>query len=311
MEAWSRRRHWIRWFCPMFALALVLRPWWSGGAENCSVLSRLSPASQVCSRGLLPRQPRQNRCRARSSMHRCMGEASEVEVVSETPLEREEVSLGKGKADVVLFFRGLSEEDQTDVQAVQNGEMQVEELYQKHSGKLFGEGVAVCVWPSALFLAQFLSHCSSFIQDKRVLELGSGVGLAGLSAAVHGAESVLITDKEAAAVELVERNAQANGVQDLVRWQVLDWTKESTFPDEKFDVIIGADILLFQGFHGELAKFLARHLAEGGRALISDPRQRYMRPHFQQQCELVDLEVGELFASPDQVLLNVLASDVR
>lgn len=226
-------------------------------------------------------------------------------------MEREVVSLAKGKTEIVLWFRGLSKEDESDVQAVQNGEMEVEELYQKHSGKLFGEGVAVCVWPSALFLAEFLAHCSSFIQDKRVLELGSGVGLAGLTAAVHGAKSVIITDKEKAAVDLVERNAEANDVQELVRWQVLDWTKESTFPDEKFDVIIGADILLFQGFNGELSKFLARHLADGGRALISDPRQRYMRPQFQQQCDLVDLEVGELFASKDQVLLNILASDTR
>ncbi|CAE8598663.1 unnamed protein product, partial [Polarella glacialis] len=106
--------------------------------------------------------------------------------------------------------------------------------------------------------------------------------------------------------EIVRRNAAENGVSNIVRTAVLDWTKHETFPEEQFDMIIGADILLFQGMEGDLPELFNRLLLEGGRALVSDPRQRVLRPLFLTDCENAALEVGEIFATKDQVLLNVM-----
>jgi len=43
------------------------------------------------------------------------------------------------------------------------------------------------VWPSAILLAEFLSYHRTYFRGKRVVELGAGVGLAGIVAAKIGA----------------------------------------------------------------------------------------------------------------------------
>ena len=58
---------------------------------------------------------------------------------------------------------------------------------------LYGAGDVV--WPASVALARLLAHVPSLTQGKRVLELGCGLGAAGLSAATAGASSVLLTDR--------------------------------------------------------------------------------------------------------------------
>ena len=43
------------------------------------------------------------------------------------------------------------------------------------------------VWPSAILLAEFFSYHRAFFRGKKIVELGSGVGLAGIVAAKVGA----------------------------------------------------------------------------------------------------------------------------
>jgi predicted nicotinamide N-methyase len=74
----------------------------------------------------------------------------------------------------------------------------------------------------------------------RVVELGCGLGVPSIVAARGGAD-VLATDESAEALELLERNAAANGV--TLRTAVVDWTAPATWPAPDFDLAIGADVL--------------------------------------------------------------------
>jgi len=226
-------------------------------------------------------------------------------------LERITFSLGPGKPDVIAFHYAMSRDEESAVDAVERGEMRVEELFQKYGSQLHGEGVAVGVWPSAGFLAQFLAQCPSFVRGLSVLEVGGGVGVPGISAALSGARDVLVTDKHPAAVELVRKNAEANGVAATVRAAQMDFTDSASWPQEQFDVIIGADILLFDNHlkegRGEgLADMCRKLLPVSGRALIVDPRERMVRPMFWEHCEELGLEIAKMLETKDHILLNVM-----
>jgi hypothetical protein len=57
-----------------------------------------------------------------------------------------------------------------------------------------GAGTGVTAWDGALLLARYLEVCSSNVRGCRVLELGAGCGVVGITAAALGAQSVLMTD---------------------------------------------------------------------------------------------------------------------
>lgn len=123
------------------------------------------------------------------------------------------------------------------------------------------------LWESAVALAHLLVERGAQLQGKRVLELGAGVGLAGLVAGALGA-TVWQTDHRADLLVLAEHNAQQNHVaaphQFLADWR----TWNHTAP---YDLILGADILYERAMHRYLAPIFRQNLAPGGQLLLSDP----------------------------------------
>lgn len=121
------------------------------------------------------------------------------------------------------------------------------------------------LWPSSRALAAWLWRRD--LRGLRVLELGCGVGLAGIAAALRGAR-VVQTDYAAGALALARANALRNGCPD-VSHRLADWRD---FPPLGcFDLILGADILYEPRLHAHLRDVLDRHLAPGGRVVLADP----------------------------------------
>jgi len=56
------------------------------------------------------------------------------------------------------------------------------------------ENYGLYVWPSALILMEYICINSKEFKGKNILELGCGCSLPGLTAYIHGASSVLLTD---------------------------------------------------------------------------------------------------------------------
>merc|ERR1711928_175264 len=63
----------------------------------------------------------------------------------------------------------------------------------------------VVVWDPAIVLAKYLQTVQGQLQGRSVIELGSGTGVVGLSAAALGASPVLLTDLPAL-IELIQHN---------------------------------------------------------------------------------------------------------
>jgi predicted nicotinamide N-methyase len=106
---------------------------------------------------------------------------------------------------------------------------------------------------------------------KRVLELGCGLGLAGITAGLMGAE-ILFTDYVQEALEFAERNAGVNGLPaENSRFRILDWERVGDL--EAFDLILGSEIVYDYFFHGSLISLLRRAVAARGVVLLADRKR--------------------------------------
>ena len=105
-----------------------------------------------------------------------------------------------------------------------------------------------------------------------MLELGAGLGLPSLAAALRGAD-VLATDWAEDAVALLRANAQRNHV--VLRTEVARWDEPERF-GVGWDIVLGADVLYEQRNADQLLELLpqldAREilLAEPGRPFAKD-----------------------------------------
>ena len=126
------------------------------------------------------------------------------------------------------------------------------------------------MWPSGLALARYVSELD--IAGRKVLELGCGLGLPSLAAAVGGAD-VLATDWAEDAIELLRRNAERNGA--LLRVARVRWSEpEPLLRAAPWDLVLGADLLYEERNADQLAELLPRL---GGAMLLAEPGRPYAK----------------------------------
>jgi predicted nicotinamide N-methyase len=123
------------------------------------------------------------------------------------------------------------------------------------------------LWPSGAALARVVADFD--LAGKRVLELGTGLGLPSLAAALRDAD-VLATDWADDAVTLLRENAARNGIAlraERVRWDEPGGLLDGT----PWDLVLGADLLYEERNANLLLELLPRLgardvlLAEPGR----------------------------------------------
>lgn len=138
------------------------------------------------------------------------------------------------------------------------------------------------IWPAGVVLASHLSHQSGE-PGKRVLEIGSGLGLVGIVAACQGYD-VTLTDYNPHALAFIHANANLNGCEQLTVQQ-LDWKAPEL--EGLFDFIVGSEIVYRDEDIELLAALFKRFLKPNGRVLLVeeirktlDTFYRRLDPHF-------------------------------
>jgi predicted nicotinamide N-methyase len=122
------------------------------------------------------------------------------------------------------------------------------------------------IWEAGRALAGYLLRGPALRGP--VLELGAGVGLVGIAAALRGA-TVLQTDRIPDALRTARVNASRCGVEDRVQAVVADWR---AWPlRQRFRLVLGADIIYRPALHPPLRALLRQVLTTGGIALLADP----------------------------------------
>ena len=126
------------------------------------------------------------------------------------------------------------------------------------------------LWPSGLALARAVAALD--LRGARVVELGAGLGLPSLAAALGGAD-VLATDWAEDAVELLRANAERNAIS--LRAAVVRWDEpEAVLRDAPWTLVVGADLLYERRNADQLLELLPRL---SGDVLLADPGRPFAR----------------------------------
>ena len=120
------------------------------------------------------------------------------------------------------------------------------------------------LWDSALGVGQFLAKTSA--APTSALDLGCGMGLSGTVAAAIG-HRVLFADLEPAALLFARLNTLP--WRNRVAARRVDWRNDHL--GQRFDLILGADILYERTQWNYLEPFWREHLRTGGSVLLGEP----------------------------------------
>jgi len=138
-------------------------------------------------------------------------------------------------------------------------------------------------WASGLALARFLAEQPQWVAGKRVLDFGSGSGVAAIAAVKAGALEVVACDLDPLALAACQANARLNDVQ-------LSYSADFFAETDRFDLILVADVLYDRANLPLLDQFLSR----GRQALVADSRVRdFQHPAYLQLAML------EAYTLPD------------
>lgn len=122
------------------------------------------------------------------------------------------------------------------------------------------------LWPAARGLAQYIWEKIDF-RGETVLELGAGLGLPGLVAALKGGR-ITFSDYKEESLEIIAGNAARNSIKGTA-YLMADWRHFQV--KQKFDWIIGSDVLYNPSLNPYVAGILERNLAPGGHMLFAHP----------------------------------------
>jgi len=134
------------------------------------------------------------------------------------------------------------------------------------------------LWPSAQILAEEVRTMR--LAGQRVLELGCGLGLVSIAAAMAGAD-VVATDYYDDALLFARLNAMVN-TSRTIGTRMVDWT---AMPADlgRFDVLLASDVLYEHRYAPLVANAIATTLVRGGEAIVADPG-RIALQGFRDEC---------------------------
>jgi len=156
-----------------------------------------------------------------------------------------------GDADAVELYSVADLESIVDAQALLRDTQGLEPPYW------------ALIWIGARAIAERIARKP--IQG-RVLDLGCGLGLSGLTAARGGAE-VVFADYVPECLEFVRASVAHNGFADT-QLRLCDFTRDEC--DGPYDHILAADVVYDPASYTSLVEFLDRHLSDRGTLLLTE-----------------------------------------
>lgn len=149
------------------------------------------------------------------------------------------------------------------------------------------------LWESAVVMSRWSCLHPEIFEEKRVIELGSGCGLLGISLAKFlNCKELVLSDYVDSVLANLKNNVETNNALDKAMFLNLDWKDYESYNElAKFDVIIGSELIYKGGPLIELANLIKVLLKEDGKAYISMPLKRSMTEVFSNYCSNLDLTI--------------------
>ena len=142
------------------------------------------------------------------------------------------------------------------------------------------------LWPSASALARAVGVRS--LRGARVLELGCGLGLPSLAAAVAGGR-VVATDWAPDAIAMLARNAGRNRL--AIEGLVVSWTEpDALLARAPWDLVLASDVLYEPRNGAALLPLLARLVDTRGEIWLADPGRPAAEPFLAAAAETFTID---------------------
>jgi predicted nicotinamide N-methyase len=120
------------------------------------------------------------------------------------------------------------------------------------------------IWEASIFLASYLM-AQPVVGERRILEIGAGMGVSGLFAATCGHQSTL-SDHTEEVLRFTRANALLNDL-DQVPVLRIDWRDEP--PEKPYDWIVGAEVVYHQPSYDALIRFFDQALKPRGTIFLA------------------------------------------
>ena len=157
------------------------------------------------------------------------------------------------------------------------------------------------LWPSGQALARRVAVRA--LHGARTLELGCGLGLPSLAAAIAGGR-VVATDWSPQAIDLLRDNAERNDLAIAV--ERADWASPDTLLERApWDLVLGADLLYERRNAELLLPLLPRLLATTSELWLADPGRPPAGPFFEAMAETFEIEAAQDELLPQGAVLRL------
>ncbi len=150
------------------------------------------------------------------------------------------------------------------------------------------------LWPAAEGLAQLVAERASELKGKSLFEVGCGLAYPSLVARSLGLD-VRASDFHDDVPNFLARNLRHNSLE--LPYEKLNWREAPGH--ERYDVVMGSDVLYEPKHPGDVARSFCALLKEGGEVWLSDPGRAYLQKFVDEmtaagfQHEMRPVGVGE------------------
>ena len=145
-----------------------------------------------------------------------------------------------------------------------------------------GEGLHL--WEASVVLSRYCLKHNSLLENKKIIELGCGCGLLGISILKEiPVETYTFSDYNSSVLNNLKDNLKLNKISTKdkkIEIKELDWKNHEKLAPNEYDIIIGTELIYKGGAILELAKVINKILKPGGKCYISMPKERSMTKTF-------------------------------
>jgi len=144
------------------------------------------------------------------------------------------------------------------------------------------------VWEASILLADYLAGIT-VEPEKRFLEIGSGLGLAGIVASSFG-HQVTMTEYNTDALNFARANVQINlpSVDSNLEIAELDWIKPQL--EGLFDYIVGSEIIYNERDFQPISGLFKSYLKPGGEIILAERVRKTSIEFFRQMQQFSDIK---------------------
>jgi predicted nicotinamide N-methyase len=137
------------------------------------------------------------------------------------------------------------------------------------------------IWPSSMVLADYIA-AQPVDPEKQILEIGAGIGIAGIAASAFG-HNITITEYNSDAIEFARANAYINGC-SMIPIISMNWNKPQI--QIQYDQIIGSEVIFREEDFAPIQNLFQSVLKPDGEIiLVSEIRKPVM--NFIKKCRFI------------------------